>query len=514
MFGLGIALSVFAGSSAYEPVEFKGVLIDVARNYHSIQSLEEIVLWCDAGEVPFIVLHLTDDQNWMLPSHVVHTVDANNANGKPAYTRLELLRLQEFARRRGVTLIPEVDMPGHSSLLVRSEPELFQIQGSESTNCIDFASPKVRERMNLLIAEVSELFSDSPYFHIGGDEAWYPNAEKDPDFQKAIADLGIGADTHRVFAEFVGEMSDAVVTNGKLPMIWEGFGRDPWVKNRLPKEAVIIAWEGNYYRPQDLLADGFQVFNAGWDPFYVVNHYPFDLMTLVPLERLVNYDPQKFGLVQRTEGFFDPISAPASNPFRGVLMCWWEGREWYVRDVLGPRILALGLGGPGGLSYEEIVRRSEQIQAGLGSAVSAPESDVRELKSLTTGKRVIESHERDPQYGVNNLTDGFVRDDRYWLAFPAPMSATIDLDVIESVSRIEVSVPLPGRGVPAYTVEWSLDGERWTRCVDRSANAEFRATGVYEDSFEAIRARYLRLNLIKSSIHPSFMVRICEFSAF
>jgi len=494
--------------------EFKAVLIDVARNPHSIRSLEEIVLWCEAGEVPYIVLHLTDDQNWMMPSHVLPGVDEHNAAGRPAYTRQELIRLQLFAEARNVRIIPEVDMPGHSALLVRHNPALFKIQGSESHNCVNFAKPEVREVLKRVIGEVADLFPSAPYIHLGGDEAWYAGAENDPHFQAAFRALGPGVRTEHVFADFLGEMAEAVIAKGRTPLIWEGFGPDPWTKRRLPPETVVIAWEGNYYAPQRLLADGYRVVNAGWDPFYVVNHYPYDLMTLLPLERLVNHNPQSFGLVQRTEGFGAPISATGPY-FMGTMMCWWEGREWHVRDVLGPRIIAFGRGGLDGLSYEEVVREIDRVRASLPPrVVPAPPAIETPRPSLTTGRPIMEVLERDPIYGPQNLTDGIVREDRYWLAFPTPQIVTVDLGRVQQVGRINVTATPIGQGTPSYRVLASVDNDNWQLLIDRIEHKPLPTLEGFDDKITPVRARYLRLEVTKNSTHPNFMARICEFSAF
>ncbi|HRE95034.1 MAG TPA: family 20 glycosylhydrolase [Fimbriimonadaceae bacterium] len=319
---------------------FRCVMIDVARRYHSISTLKRLVRWAALGKVRFIQLHLTDDQNWMLPSTVVPGIDKLNSHQRPAYTRAELEELQAFATARGVTLIPEVEFPGHAAILCQYDPAKFRLAGSASENCINFGSEAVRKTCRDILAETAAIFKDSPYIHFGGDEAWYPDADKDPQFRAAMDRLGPGADANRVFIDFVGDMAQEVVKLGKTPLVWEGFPRSDFAKQRIPSETVVIAWENHYYPATHLVEDGFKVINAGWDPYYVVNHYPWDAYTLVPLARLYNHDPDVFGIVAWND--LEQSAAKIGPGLYGSLMPWWEGHEWNTLAVMPERILAFG----------------------------------------------------------------------------------------------------------------------------------------------------------------------------
>jgi len=343
---------------------FRGVMVDVARRFHSLSTLRQIVRWCQAGKVRFIQLHLTDDQNWMLPTYVLAGIDRNNSSGHPAYTVEEIRDLRSFAQARGVSVIPELDIPGHSTLLVKLNPAVFAIQGSASTNCINFGSSKVRAIMRELIQETANLFSDSPYIHLGGDEAWYPDAEKDPEIARRLSSIGAKATAQDVFVDFVAEMAETVIAQGKTPIVWEGFGPTAYSKKRIPLKTVVVAWDGSYYPAKDLVADGFGVVNAGWDPYYVVNHYPYDSYTLVPLPTLFRLDPQVFSTVDRSPGTSGAVSLHPNGNLLGAMMCWWEGYEWNAQTTLPLRILALGArlwNRAGERDYPDFLRRSKAI---------------------------------------------------------------------------------------------------------------------------------------------------------
>ncbi len=378
---------------------FRGVLLDVARRYHSVSTLRTIVCWCGASKVHTLILHLTDDQNWMLPTTVLAGVDANNTHGKPAYSRREIIDLEEFAAKHGVALVPELDLPGHSSLLIKFDSTLFQIKGSESDGCINFGSPLVRKKVKALLNEVILLFPRAPYIHLGGDEAWYPNAEKDTQMAAFMKTLGPGKTPGDVFVDFVAEMAQQVLDDGKIPIVWEGFPPSDFAKKRIPKRTLIAEWDGGFYPAKQLIPDGFKVINAGWDPYYVVNHYPYDVDTLVPLERLLHSSPMKFGTVDT--GSHPDVAATLQDPnaVGGSLLCWWEGQEWNAQTTLPPRIFAFGASLSDGVApndYLGFMKTYKKVSAGIAKATrpfvadvtgTLPEND-REFESTATVRLV------------------------------------------------------------------------------------------------------------------------------
>jgi len=497
---------------------FRAVSLDVARRYHSVSTLRSMVRWCKAAKVRTLFLHLTDDQNWMLPSEVVKGVDRFNTHGKPAYTRQEMRDLQAFAAARGVAIVPELDVPGHSSLLVRHDPALFQIQGSASSNCINFGSPKVREVVGRLLDEMAATFDRSPYLHIGGDEAWYPDAQKDPDMAEAMTRLGSGAGPAEVFADFVGFAAERVLARGKTPVVWEGFGRTDFARKRIPRETVVIAWEGHYYPPEQLVADGYRVVNGGWDPLYVVHHYPFPAMTLAPLPRLYAFDPNVFGHVTGPEGPLRTDLAPHGSVMGGLL-CWWEGPEWSAHQTLPLRILAFGarLWNPAGeTDYALFLRRAGARIASLSAGPTPDRSQrVSVVPNLAHRAKVVASVPEDPQFPASFLTDGFADDETaYWLGYPAPCSVTLDLGKPTALNRVDV-VPFWSAGTGLrYRVETSLTGLAWWRVVDTTETETAPTPQGDTHRFSPVEARYIRIEAVSSRQFPPSMARIVEVRAF
>ena len=565
------------GSSDKPDNAFRAVMIDVARRYHSPSTLRQMIRACAAGRIRFLQLHLTDDQSWMFPSRSLPGVDKNNRTDRRAYTESELKDLQKFARARGVTIIPEIDMPGHSNLLTKYRPGLFKIDGSSSWTCINFASPTVRRACKTLIGEMARLFPDAPYIHIGGDETYYPGAENNPHFA--------GRSPDRVLVDFIGEMCEAVLSHKKRPLVWEGFGPSEYAKKRIPKKAVIVAWAGATYPPHQLLKDGFTIINAGWDPNYVVNHYPYDSYTLVPLERLYKVNPRRFGVVHHG-------SATMLNKgtILGSLMCYWEGHEWNTHTTLPRRILAYGrklwsrgesdfkqhekwasqvldrikrLDHPfevrisGSLKSNELhfedratitasgqglefgyrvdgaVPSREDIQKSInvgGSCIvtlqafkgGQPIGEVKFLRmqkvavvpNLALGASVTATSE-DFQFPARAVTDGVATDvGSFWLGYPNPSEITVDLGSEKSVSQVDVvDFYAAGQGTQ-YVVSVAGAGRSWEQVADASGNKATNGPAGHRHSFPARTVRYIRVRVLGSDQFPTMMARIHEIRAF
>lgn len=410
---LGQGGQIRTGTYSDKPdVEFRAVLLDVARRYHSPSTLRTLVRYCAAAKVRYIQLHLTDDQNWMLPTKVLKGIDRNNTHGRPTYTEREMRELQAFASYRGVTIYPEVDLPGHSAILTKHDPDLFRLKGSESTNCVNFGSTKVRNTLKALLAELYDLFPESPYIHLGGDEAWYPNADKDPEIAESMKRLGEGKTAQDVFVDFVGELADDVIKKKKTPIVWEGFGPSEFAKKRIPKQTQVVAWEGVYYPPAQLVADGYQIINAGWDPHYVVNHYPYNVNTHVPLEKILKSPSRLFGMME----WHDPAKAsyrfPDTIPLLGNLMCWWEGNEWNAHETLPTRMVAFGAGlwnTKNKPNYNQFLSEFEKIESRVNKASFPFQVDLNGLlkgsQTKFTGDVTI-TVKGDKELGFAIRTDG------------------------------------------------------------------------------------------------------------
>ena len=301
--------------------EFRGLMVDVARRYHSIENLKQMVQLCRLYKIRYLQLHLTDDQSFMFPSRAFPPLATKNQHGGKTYTIEELKDLVAFADVRGVTIIPEYEVPGHSAAANRALPDLFLIKGTKPYvhhASINFAKDEVMQAVATIVGEMCEVFKSSPYFHIGGDEADLAFANQNEDFQAAFKKFNL-PNQHQLYRKFVCDMNEIVKKNGKQMIVWEGFGRERNSPVQIPKGIIVMAYEIRFYMPDQLVKDGYQTVNASWTPLYVVNRGH-------PPEEIYAWHLRQFKPYGAKPSDLGVIVPPDARVF-GAQMCAWEQPE-------------------------------------------------------------------------------------------------------------------------------------------------------------------------------------------
>ena len=300
---------------------FRGLMVDVARQFHSIANLQQMVELCRLYKIRYLQLHLTDDPSFMFPSKTFPQLATKNQHGGKTYTLEELKGLVAFADARNVTIIPEYEVPGHSAAANRAMRDLFMIKGTkpyEHHASINFAKPEVMQAVDTIVGEMCEVFRSSPYFHIGGDEADLAFAHQNEEFQAAFKKFNL-PNQHQLYRKFVADMNEIVKKHGKQMIVWEGFGREPKLPVQIPKDVIVMEYEIRFYMPDRLVQDGYKVINASWTPLYVVNRGR-------PTEEIYAWQLRQFkpyGAKPADRGVIVPPDAPVF----GAQMCAWEQSE-------------------------------------------------------------------------------------------------------------------------------------------------------------------------------------------
>jgi hexosaminidase len=248
---------------------YSGTMLDVARKPYSIETLKECVDVCRFYKIRYIQLHMTDENAWTFPSKSLPKLGSQNfawagGDAPKVYPVDELKALVAYAEARGVVFVPEIEMPGHSGQLRGTYPEVFGYRKADGTaasiGVINMTSPKALAAIDGLIGEACEIFSTSPYIHIGCDEASLGGLEEIPEVTEALKTLG-QTGTHAVFNEFVHRVHAMVKARGRTMIVWEGAPTGP---KRLPDDIVFMPWVGGSTAAAELVGDGHRVINAPW----------------------------------------------------------------------------------------------------------------------------------------------------------------------------------------------------------------------------------------------------------
>ena len=215
----------------YPEKEFRALMVDLAREWHPASTVLQYIDLCFILKVKYLHLHFIDNERYTLPSKAFPKL-----NERDSYTYDEIAEMRDRARARGVILIPEFEAPGHAAMLSVCYPEVFanEIDGetaeekTESGAVINDASiicagkSSVMNGIKTLLSEICTLFPDSPYVHIGGDEAKINVWNYCSHCKSYMKSKGI-EDVYELYSEFVGRVAKTVIDLGRTPIVWEGF---------------------------------------------------------------------------------------------------------------------------------------------------------------------------------------------------------------------------------------------------------------------------------------------------
>ena len=301
---------------------YRAAMIDLARKYHTPGGIEQVIELCRLYKIRFLHLHLSDDHLFIFPSTRFPQLGRSNvefARFEPAskphiapYTLDELRGLEKFARERGVYLVPEIDLPGHSGRLIADARDTFGFPGNGST--VNIASPKTVAALTALLNEVMDVFQSTPVIHLGADEVGLYGLDATPEYKAAQARDGVKS-VHELYCKFIADMQEVVRKRGKRAIVWEE-AWSPRAKYPLAKDALIMVWTLGR-DPNAIVKSGYSVINASWTPFYIVreNKRPAKFLYDWRLTHFGRNGSANFTALATTEGL------------AGAEMCSWENSE-------------------------------------------------------------------------------------------------------------------------------------------------------------------------------------------
>jgi hexosaminidase len=264
---------------------WRGLMIDVARHFIPVEVVKRNLDAMEMVKMNVLHLHLSDNEGFRIESKVLPKLQEDGSDGK-YFTQAEIRDLVSYAGERGIMVVPEFDMPGHSKSWFAGYPELSsspgpfkpgittyegltptstreEIQAAMDTAKVPAFDPTLETTykfLNQFVGEMAGLFP-SPYFHIGGDEnngaVWLAN----PAIAAYMHDHHF-ADPHALQAYFIARVEDIVEKHGKQMVAWEEAftpGRstnavfEAWIPDAKPDLLTATMDSGN----KVLLARGF-----------------------------------------------------------------------------------------------------------------------------------------------------------------------------------------------------------------------------------------------------------------
>lgn len=480
---------------------YRSFMVDMGRNPHSPETLRHVIdmMWFYKGN--YLQLHLTDDQLFSWPSKAYPELYSSRAG----WSLEDFQALEVYSQARGVTIVPELDVPGHSTILRTKRPDVF------GKTTMDLATTsKAQKGVETLIAEMLDIFQTTPYMHIGADEVF-----------------GVPQEEQR---KFINRLNEFIKSKGKTTVVWEGpaAGSVEKRQTKVNEDIIHMAWESKYYPMTEMVKAGYSIVNASWDPFYVVDHYPRNNFTGVPVDLIYKADFRRLKNVDpRIKSFNHPQWADNTDSILGFCMPWWEGREFNLLPLCLKRFAAASTRAwnyNSSLPYNKYAAREDKLLSRLESIsgftipampMAKPEQAQRNL--AYRAQVMPSSAEHQPHFVPARLTNGITDQFDLFLGYPTkPKPLIIDIRLLKeaNASRIRIHEMAVGGGWEKYRLFISADGNQFTQ-VGKSSKG-LRGENKYLDHrFDKAKIKVVRIETdgFEDFTFPSFS-RLTEVQVF
>lgn len=238
---------------------YRGLMLDVSRHFYSVANVKNLLDLMAFYKLNTFHWHLVDDQGWRIEikkypkltsvgafrsdlflSFNRDQLDGNTYGG--FYTQDEIRDVVKYAAQRHITIVPEIEMPGHSFAALRAYPE-FKVQmpqNSKDPNAYHYLynpSPETFKFLEDVLTEVAALFPGK-YIHIGGDEAYLLPWEESKFTQDLIKEKNLKG-LHGLQSYFIQHIEKFLNTKGKSIIGW-----DEILDGGLAPNATVMSWRG------------------------------------------------------------------------------------------------------------------------------------------------------------------------------------------------------------------------------------------------------------------------------
>lgn len=305
----------------YPSFSWRGLHLDVARHFFSVEEVKQFIDLMSMYKFNVFHWHLTDDQGWRIEikrypklteigawrdstienhySTFPRTWNTTHYGG--FYTQEQIKEVVAYAASRQITVVPEIEMPGHARAALAAYPEYSCNGHKQSVPGVwgvfdDVFCTKDSTILFLqnILDEVMQLFP-SPYIHVGGDEVPKTRWKKCPQCQSTIKSLAL-ADEHELQSYFIGQMDQYLQAHNRKLIGW-----DEILEGGLTSGAAVMSWRGTEGGIAAAKQGHFVVMSPGSHCYF--DHYqgksisePLAIGGYTPLEKVYEFNPIPEGL--------------------------------------------------------------------------------------------------------------------------------------------------------------------------------------------------------------------------
>jgi hexosaminidase len=238
---------------------WRGLMLDSVRHFQSVEEIERLLEQMAQHKLNTFHWHLTDDQGWRIEikrypeltrTGAWRTPPGAGRDGESSryggfYTQAQIRRIVAYAAARQITVVPEIDMPGHAQAALAAYPQ-FGVTGQRPPVSVDWGvnpylynvDDATFEFIENVLDEVMALFP-STYIHVGGDEAIKDQWQAAPSVQAKMRELGIkGEDALQGW--FIGRIGRYLDAHGRRLVGWDEILEG----DNVPADATVMSWRG------------------------------------------------------------------------------------------------------------------------------------------------------------------------------------------------------------------------------------------------------------------------------
>lgn len=525
---------------------YRGLMVDVSRHFRSREFLMKQMDAMLLLKMNMMHLHLTDAAGWRIGVEGYPELTELaawrpyrrwkdwNDNGcgycrmdfpgayGGYYTKDDIRELVEYASERNITIIPEIEMPGHSDEVLAAYPELSCGGDGHAKGDLCPGKEATFRFLEDVLSEIMEMFPGE-YIHIGGDEASKVSWKECPDCRRRMEEEGI-SDVDGLQSYMIHRIGKFIRGKGRKMIGW-----DEIIQGGLAPDAVVMSWRGT--------EGGIAAIRNGNDAIMTPGEFcyldytqdarfkePESIGGYTPLKKTYSYDPG--------EGMPEGKGMGRLLGIQGNLWSEWVTEDSHAEYMYYPRAYAIAEAGWSGrksaMGYEGFRERAlvmNRMLQSRGYTTFDLENEYGERKESLTpvahkavGKKVTYRLPYRKQYaagGDTTLTDGLLGGwtygDRKWQGFMTDFDATVDLGEEMRISYVGITfmqtmqawVYMPGK----VAISVSGDGSRFTEIGTVYNDISAGSTELLFKPFYTvcdIRARYVRIEAENSGKEKGF----------
>ncbi len=215
---------------------WRGILVDVSREFQTKEEMLKLIDSMAMVKLNVLHWHLTDDQGWRPEIKAYPKLTPDPAK---SYTQEDLKEIVAYATERGIVIMPEIDVPGHSAAVARAYPDfcVARADGKGRHNVYDVSNPDVYVFLDTVMKELTAIFPGE-YIHLGADEVNTGCWKQDPGCKKLMEKLGTNR-TGDLQAHFVAKVSAIINKYDRKAIAW-----DEALHGGGDTNLAIMSWRG------------------------------------------------------------------------------------------------------------------------------------------------------------------------------------------------------------------------------------------------------------------------------